>query len=744
MNKKIFAWIMALALVLTIMPVLDVHNHAEAETLVCTECGCSNFVGSYGGFGGGAEPCKNCKHHKKYHQVPVEHEWELSYSKEATCMQEGYDNYVCYACSYTHYEDRNHTPVEPNAHDFVGGFCINEDADGNRCTAHQHKWENGKCVRVDGCTATHDHTDDDFKTVDTTSIVVGNCTTASSYDLLCYVCGAAKTVTGEKDANNHKFVMGMLECQNGCGAECPHTTWTGDKCSVCGTGHNHPGEAYTSTLKTAATCVKPAVYTYTYACGAVETITGEVDPDAHTWTPTGECANTGCDQACSHNWVDGVCTECTFACKHTETTQTTTEAGNCKNVGSADLICDECGEVADTVELSIDPDNHDWVVFPFGAGYCNRCGEINVNYEDFEDVLPEKEPVEDPCDEHQWASLSFGAWYCTKCGATATDIKPLDPEICDHADTYIETVTPATCKKEGTAKEVCDICEEVLDENVVLPIDKENGHDWVVFPFGAGWCNRCSEVNVNYDDFIKPEDPKDTCEHDWLYVGIGWFCHKCEGVTTDENEVNAPKEEPEEPKYCEDNEHEWATLGFGAWVCLKCGANSTNIFPLEPDYCDHAGFYIDVTTPATCVATGLGNKVCDLCETVLEEGVEVAIDPDAHQWVSDENGTPYCELCETPESELPKEEPCEHDWAAVATGWYCWKCDSVTLDNPFASEPVVVRGDANDDGTVDGRDVIRLMKYLVGGASINQANSDVNEDGAIDGRDVIRLMKWLL
>lgn len=35
--KKFFAWVMVLAMVMTMMPVMDVHQHAHAETsLVCT------------------------------------------------------------------------------------------------------------------------------------------------------------------------------------------------------------------------------------------------------------------------------------------------------------------------------------------------------------------------------------------------------------------------------------------------------------------------------------------------------------------------------------------------------------------------------------------------------------------------------------------------------------------------------------------------------------------------------------
>ena len=59
-------------------------------------------------------------------------------------------------------------------------------------------------------------------------------------------------------------------------------------------------------------------------------------------------------------------------------------------------------------------------------------------------------------------------------------------------------------------------------------------------------------------------------------------------------------------------------------------------------------------------------------------------------------------------------------------------------------------GDVTGDGTIDGRDLIRLRKYL---ANLDEATgestvavssgADVTGDGAVDGRDLIRLRKYL-
>ena len=55
-----------------------------------------------------------------------------------------------------------------------------------------------------------------------------------------------------------------------------------------------------------------------------------------------------------------------------------------------------------------------------------------------------------------------------------------------------------------------------------------------------------------------------------------------------------------------------------------------------------------------------------------------------------------------------------------------------------------ISGDINTDYTVDGRDLLRLARYLAGHAvSVDPAAADVNGDGNVDGRDVLRLAKRL-
>ena len=52
-------------------------------------------------------------------------------------------------------------------------------------------------------------------------------------------------------------------------------------------------------------------------------------------------------------------------------------------------------------------------------------------------------------------------------------------------------------------------------------------------------------------------------------------------------------------------------------------------------------------------------------------------------------------------------------------------------------------GDTNDDGKLDGRDLVRLKQYFAGyNVTINELNADVNNNGSVDGRDVIRMCQY--
>ena len=70
----------------------------------------------------------------------------------------------------------------------------------------------------------------------------------------------------------------------------------------------------------------------------------------------------------------------------------------------------------------------------------------------------------------------------------------------------------------------------------------------------------------------------------------------------------------------------------------------------------------------------------------------------------------------------------------------------------FGGYAAALPGDVNDDGIVDGRDVLRLMKYLAGEEEdeetgepleINFDNADVDGSGSINEKDLLHLIRYL-
>ena len=67
-------------------------------------------------------------------------------------------------------------------------------------------------------------------------------------------------------------------------------------------------------------------------------------------------------------------------------------------------------------------------------------------------------------------------------------------------------------------------------------------------------------------------------------------------------------------------------------------------------------------------------------------------------------------------------------------------------DYGSAAEPVNrTPGDCNSDGKVNGMDLIRLCRYLVGdNVLLNLSNADVTGDGKVNGMDLVRLKRYMV
>ncbi len=81
----------------------------------------------------------------------------------------------------------------------------------------------------------------------------------------------------------------------------------------------------------------------------------------------------------------------------------------------------------------------------------------------------------------------------------------------------------------------------------------------------------------------------------------------------------------------------------------------------------------------------------------------------------------------------------------VTYNYYCGKTWRLRfILRVTVTAPAVQSGDVTGDGVLDGRDALRLAKYLAGqDVKINKAAADLTGDGSIDGRDILRLVKKL-
>ena len=118
----------------------------------------------------------------------------------------------------------------------------------------------------------------------------------------------------------------------------------------------------------------------------------------------------------------------------------------------------------------------------------------------------------------------------------------------------------------------------------------------------------------------------------------------------------------------------------------------------------------------------------------------------------------YCTVCGeviTAQQEVPALGHDEGEWVIVieasvdAEGLKekrCTRCEAVLEEEiiPRIEEILRIPGDATGDGVVDGRDLIRLAKFLGGhDVDVDPAGASVNGDDIVDGRDLIRLAKYL-
>ena len=538
-----------------------------------------------------------------------------------TCTHSSFDYQGI--CSYCKYECP-HESYTTNASGAV--IC---DMCGLKCS---HNWQNNgvssTCTR---CKTTCTHTAKFSGVISTQSRASYDQLSATQHTKTPYVhrlynCNICHfdwegDVYDEEPVNeDHSFVSGKCSL---CNYECPHTSWNGDACSVCGTAcvhdwSNHNGVCATCGYECSphtsvgddqeTVSVKPYVnitatthcyqydstMTYTCAtCNKTVSVTTTVTDDAenHSWDD-GKC--TACDYSCRHDWSndDGTCTICGHACTHADTTKEITggqiagtgkavyanesqhnivyDVGNFKLCSMChktwDLVTtQEAGAVVNTLPHAFDVNHtcteckYTCAHSKFTGGKCDYCGY----------TCP-----------HNWLSNSDNTSTCAVCGMQCSH--PVSSVL--YTDYIYENDGSATTPKTHTTtrdlitKWQCDTCGHTW-ETAVFDKSYAQPHDFNT----EGTCTVCGyqtaclhehlstvrEYNSDTLKLISSNDTQHTITLDLIEYST---CTDC-GTRFPEKVVQA--DHPLTEGHCYENSQ--------ATVCLAC-----SYVRKQPAACPHS------------------------------------------------------------------------------------------------------------------------------------------------------------
>ncbi len=356
-------------------------------------------------------------------------------------------------------------------------------------------------------------------------------------------------------------------------------------------------------------------------------------------------------------------------------------------------ICEECGE--------IDQSPH-WA-YCDAPNVCGICGAKDVKMQIVYHSCDWEQPKHDGL--YHW-------WICAKCGETVE--KSPHWALCDEPD---------VCAECGAAGVTMDYTAHDCDwENARY--DSET-HWWA--------CGRCGGKVDQYGHWANCDHPDECAVCGAEHVTMVYIAHSYNAGEVRHDDTSHWSVCARCGEKTDQSEH-WALCGAPD-VCVVCGAKNVTMEYISHQFeLKHDGAY--------------HWQACPVCGEEREKSGHVVI-----------CGAPdVCGICGAPyKGEIHHVNQSPDDYYEYNETYHqfeCGSCHEMILEKHDFIDGVCQlcgygqttarKGDTNGDGAVDGRDLLRLARYLAGnGVTVDKEASDLNGDGKVDGRDVLRLAKQL-
>ena len=402
----------------------------------------------------------------------------------------------------------------------------------------------------------------------------------------------------------------------------------------------------------------------------------------------------------------------------------TVVAPTCTDEGYTLFVCKTCGSSYKGNLVSPTGHKYERVIFVQptceNRGYtlykCS-CGE---QYYEYSAALGHKfsEKTVEPTEKTQ----GYTQYTCDVCGYKTYD-NYKDP----LGHSFETEVVAPTCESGGYTVHKCSLCNESYTDNETDAL----GHDYKRELKNQAACVKagavtltCSRCAKSYDEEIPATGHSYQIEYkieaSCAEAGrIGYVCQcgdKYEEQTGEALGHDFALTEKTEGSCTED--------AVSIYKCTRCseGYESSAKAPGHTYGVDY-----DTVVEGDCTHSSYKIKKCTVCGCEKYFDISAA---EGHKFSDWQTVTPA-----TAESEGIQEHECTA----------CGQKETQTIPKLD-----FVYGDVNGDGKINGRDVVKLAKYLAaydeltGTSSVTVSpGADVNGDGRIDGRDLVKLRKYL-